>query len=600
MLRYQSFRVLVLIIFIILIGGLFNIQVIHGPAYYKKSEHNRIRVLPLMAPRGNIYDRNGIVLASNRPSYNVSVLPGDFDKKDIPKLSKILNISEQEIKDRIKRGRKVPFMPVVLARGVDTQIMMTIEETQPDLAGILIQVESVRDYPFGEDAAHLLGYVGRVSKKELDEDEEERYQNDDLIGRAGIEKGMDSILRGENGGLQVEVDSRGKQTQVISERKTQKGQDVTLTIDMRLQTKAEEIFDENQGALGMMDLETGEILVWVSHPTFDPNLFIDPTKGKERVALMQDKDHPMMDRGLRSTYPPGSVFKIVTALTALEKNKVNIHTSFFCNGFFRLKPGSRPFKCWYVQGHQSVNVVKALERSCNIFFYNCGRMLEPNDIAEMAHRLGLGEPQDVEVPYITGTVPDENWKQKRFHDKWYQGETINYAIGQGYLGLTPLELMRMVGTVALEDEMPSPHFVKGGKPARKKVNLNHDDLKIVKSGMYKVVQSDFGTGQYARVPYMHLAGKTGTAQTPHGASHAWFAGYFPFEEPKVAFIVFVEHGKSGGMTCGKLMHKMLLAWDEIVNAAPKKEVPVPGSKPKTMVQTIQPVQSGVTTTHVGQ
>lgn len=602
MFRYQTFRVLILLLFIFLIAGLFQVQVVKGPSYFRQSEHNRIRLIPLIAPRGNICDRNGVILASNKASYNVSVLPGDLETEDIPRLSKILDISESEIKDRLKKARRVPFMPLVLKRGVDVKTLFMLEEMKPDLGGVLIQVESVRNYPFGEKAAHLLGYVGKVTKKELDADDEERFQNEDLIGRAGIEKGLDAVLRGENGGLQVEVDSRGRQTQVLSERKTRKGEDVTLSIDMRLQSRVEDIFADHKGTIGIMDLETGELLVWVSHPSFDPNIFIDPNKGEERLALLKSPDHPMIDRGLRATYPPGSVFKIVTALTALELNKVNTHTTFFCRGFFRLNPGSRPFRCWFKSGHQDVNIYKALERSCDVFFYNVGRMLEPNQIAAMSRRLGMGEPQDVEVPYVTGTIPDEDWKMKRFKDRWYQGETINYVIGQGYLAVTPLEILRMVGTVAVETEMPSPHFVKSGKVARKKVVFNHEDVKIVKEGLYRVVQSEYGTGQYARVPFMKIAGKTGTAQATRGDDHGWFAGFFPFDKPKYAFVVFAEHGHSGGATCGKLMHEVLLAWKEIMGA--KKENSVENEKKEILstppVQTMQQIQGAVTTPHVSQ
>jgi len=598
MLRFQAFRILILSIIAVLIAGLFYVQVIHGPSYFKQSEHNRIRLIPLMAPRGNIYDRNGVILAGNKASYNVSVLPGDLGREDIPRLSKILNMSESEIKERIKKAKKVPFMPLILKRSVDTKTLFVLEEAKPDLGGVLIQIESVRDYPFSEKAAHLLGYVGKVSKKELDRDQDERFQNEDLIGRSGIEKGLDSILRGENGGLQVEVDSRGRQTQIISERKTRKGGDVTLTIDMKLQSRVEDLLGDRKGAVGIMDLETGELLVWVSHPSFDPNAFIDPNKSKMRLALLKNQDHSMMDRGLRSLYPPGSIFKIVTALTALEKTKLNSHTTFFCNGHFRLNPGSRPFKCWYKSGHQAVDIYKALERSCNVFFYNLGRMLNPNEIAAMAKKLGIGEPQDVEVPYVSGIVPDEDWKKNRFKDRWYQGETISYAIGQGYLSVTPLEILRMMGAVALETEMSFPHFIKSGKPIKKKIVLNSDDVKIVKQGLYRVVQTEFGTGQYARVPFMKFAGKTGTAQATRGDDHAWFSGFFPFEKPKYAFVVFVEHGKSGGMTCGKLMHEILIAWNEISETESGKSLPE--LPPQTSIQPLQPIQRTVTTSHVGQ
>ncbi|MBI4398060.1 MAG: penicillin-binding protein 2 [Candidatus Omnitrophica bacterium] len=597
--RYQIFRGVIVFLFGLLLAGLFYTQVVEGPRLYRKSEHNRIRLIPLAASRGDIYDKNGLLLATSRPSYNISILPGDLDPKDLPELARVLKISRQEIEEKIKKAKKVPFMPVVLARGVDLQTLFLIEEKRPDFEGVIVQVESIRSYPLGEKAAHLVGYVGMVSKQELDQDEEKKFQSDDRVGRMGIEKGLDSVLRGENGGLQVEVDSRGRQTQILSERKTQKGRDITLTIDGRLQSRIEELFQNKKGVVGMMDLKTGGILAWVSEPSFDPNIFVDPARMKERGILLKNPSHPLIDRGLRATYPPGSLFKIVTALAALEKNKVNERTSFFCNGFFRLAPGSRPFKCWYRRGHQAMNLVTALERSCNVFFYNLGRMLQASEIASMARRLGLGQAQDVEVTYIRGNVPDENWKQERFHDRWYQGETISYAIGQGYLSVTPLELMRMMGALALETEIPPAHFVESGRLARKKLNVSPEDIQLVKKGLFKVVQSDYGTGQYGRVDFMKMAGKTGTAQAARGEDHAWFGGFFPFERPEVAFICFVEHGKSGGLVAGKLMHEVVKAWRDLQERGREMEIKAPAAH-KLKLQPVRSFETPVSSSHVRQ
>lgn len=598
MIRFQLFRLLITSLIGILIAGLFRVQVLKGPHFYRLSEHNRIRLVSLMAPRGDIYDRNGILLAGSRPSYTVSAVPDDVTSEDLSLLSDILKLPLPEIKSRIDKGKKVPFMPVVLKRGVDIETLYQLEERRPELGGVLIQVEALRYYPFKSELAHLVGYVGKISKQELESDEEGRYEREDMIGRAGIERGIDATLRGENGGRQIEVDARGRESKVLSEREPKKGSDVTLTIDMRLQSRIEEIFAGERGTVGLLDLASGEILAWVNRPSFDPNAFVDPNKSEERLRYLKDPNLPMMDRGLRAVYPPGSLFKPVTALAALEKGKLTPQSTFFCNGVFRLRPGTRPFRCWQAKGHGPVNLTKALERSCNVFFYHLGRMLTPEEISDMARRLGLGEPLGVEVLSAKSIVPDQAWKKKRFKEKWYQGETISFAIGQGYLTLTPMELMRMVGTVALGHEMPALHFLKGREMPRKKVLLAEEDVQAVKRGMFQVVQSQFGTGQYARVPFMNVGGKTGTAQARSGGSHAWFGGFYPFEEPKVAFIVFVEHGKSGGMTAAKIANKVFVAWKETMDSPAPHPVTTPASP--QMVQPVPTVQGAVSSVHVGQ
>ncbi len=579
----------------ILIGGLFNVQVIKGAHYYKQSENNRIRLIELLAPRGNVYDVNGALLIGNRASYNVTILPQDFSKEDLPRLSKILNISEEDIRAKIKKAKRVPFMPAILKRDIDQETLFVLEESKPDFGGVLIETQAVRYYPHGAIASHVLGYVGRISQSELDRDDHGVYSRNDLIGRSGVEKGLDSILRGENGGRQIEVDSRGRLSSVISERKPKKGQDVYLTIDIALQKKLEVLLADRTGTIGMMDPNSGEVIAWVSHPSYDPNAFIDSNRSKERISYLKNKTLPMLDRGLMSLYPPGSVFKVVTILTAFDRGKLNNKTTFFCNGFFKLNPRSRPFKCWFHLGHGPVNVYKAIERSCNVFLYNLGRMLKPEELKEMSMRVGLGEEMNLELSYRKGLIPDEDWKKKIYKEKWYLGETISYSIGQGFLSVTPMEVMRMMGAIASGYHLPSPHFAKDiFKHPKKKLGINLNDLKSVRQGLYNCVQTDYGTGQYARVSFMKVAGKTGTAQASRGEDHAWFSGYFPYQKPEVSFVIFIEHGKSGGGTAAKLGHEVLWAWK--INKQEKVEVKksaVSGSEKLTA--TISPLQTNPTT-----
>jgi len=572
MLRFDFFRIMVITLLMILVIGLFRIQVLKGSEYYHKSENNRIRLIELLAPRGNVYDRNGVSLIQNRPSYNVTILPQDFNKKDLPQLAELLDISEEDIKAKIKKAKRVPFMPAVLKRDVEPKLLFILEEMKPELGGIYIQVEAVRHYPFKNIAAHVLGYVGRVSKSELDNDDEGIYHRNDLIGRAGIEKGLDTTLRGSNGGKQIEVDSRGRLSQVISERKPKKGKDVYLGLDIALQSKVENILDKSTGTIGLIDLKTGEVITWVNHPSYDPNSFVDPHRSDERMKYLKDKTFPMIDRGLKSLYPPGSVFKMVTILAAFQKGKLTNKTTFHCSGQFKLNPRSRPFKCWYSLGHGPVNIYKSLEQSCNVFLYNLGRMLTPEEISQTARKLGIGQPMDIELDYKKGIVPDSEWKRKRLKEKWYLGETISYSIGQGFLSVTPMEVLKMISSIAVEDKLISPHFTRSYKQFRpRSLAIDKRDLQAVKKGLYRVVQSDYGTGQYARVDFAKVAGKTGTAQSPQGEDHAWFSGFFPYKDPEIAFVIFVEHGKSGGGVAARLAKKVILAWKEVQDAQKLKE-----------------------------
>ncbi len=319
--------------------------------------------------------------------------------------------------------------------------------------------------------------------------------------------------------------------------------------------------------MAVLDLQTHDMIALASTPAFDPNVFVSPRRVQERFGFLRDRAAPLLDRGVSSAYPAGSVFKLVTALAALETGKITPNTHFFCPGLFRLHGVGRPYHCWNKTGHGSLNLYEALERSCNVYFFNVGSRLTVDEIAHYARELGLGERMGLELTNIApGFVPDSEWKKQKFHDQWYQGETLNLAIGQGYLLVSPIQILRLTSIIAKNGLKVEPKLIleagEESSASSKKIAIHEENIKIIKKGMLQVVQSDYGTGQLARVDFTKLAAKTGTAQAPPKDPHSWITGFFPYENPKIAFVVFVEHGGSGGITGAKIAKEMLNVWRE--------------------------------------
>lgn len=566
--RFIIFRIGLYLGLLVLLGGLFYTQVIQGSYYHTLGDKNRIRLIPLEAPRGRVFDRNGRLLATNRAAYDLVVIPEDMDRETVPALARLLKLSEQEVRDRLKAPREYPFAPAVVQEDVSRELAFLIEEHRPELSGVEIQVTGLRNYPYGLTGSHVIGFIGKINREEYLEtrDNQDQFGLNSTIGRAGLEKIFDSELRGWRGGRQIEVNARGKMIKVLSERDPEPGRDITVTLDMELQKTVMELIGEKNASVMMLDLESEEFLVLASTPAFDPNVFVSPSAVKERLGYLNDKAAPLLDRGVSSAYPPGSVFKIVTALAGLDSGKITTQSHFFCSGQYRLTPNSVPRKCWFARGHGSVSVYQALERSCNVFFYNVGKKLSADQISDYSHRLGLGEIVPIEATNISaGLVPNSDWKKKQFKEKWYQGETLSFAIGQSYLLTSPLQILRMTSIVAKDGDWVEPHLVRGDKTRKRedrKVNIKKEDLEIVKKGMLQVVQSNYGTGQLARVDFGEMAAKTGTAQAPPKNSHAWMTGFFPYDHPRVSFVVFVEHGGSGGIASAGIVKGMLQKWQE--------------------------------------
>ncbi len=567
-LRFVIFRSLLYGGLVVLGLGLFRTQVIEGRRFRNLSEQNRIRLIPLEAPRGRVFDRNGNLLATNRPSYDVVATPEDVTPDVFPKLARLLHLPEKVIRERMSARREYPFAPAVMKEDVGRPVAFQMEERKPELPGVAIRVSFLRYYPYEETASHLIGYIGKINPEEYDRLDRKRYGLNSAMGRAGIEKIYDERLRGWRGGRQLEVNARGELVRVLSEKLPVSGSDLRLTLDLDFQKKIMAIIQNRHASVAVLDLATDELLALASAPAFNPNVFVSPGRSQERLHFLKDRDSPLLDRGVSSAYPPGSVFKLVTALTALESGKITPNSRFNCNGMFRLKRGARPFRCWNAKGHGSLNLYEAIERSCNVYFYNLGARLTADEIAHHARELGLGESMQFEVTHMTpGLVPDSAWKKERYHDAWYQGETLSFAIGQSFLLVSPVQVLRLSAIIAKNGERVEPKLLreeaKGMRVPPKKIAIREENLEVIKRAMLRVVQSDYGTGQLARVDFAKLAAKTGTAQVPPKTAHSWITGFFPYDKPELAFVVFVEHGGSGGITSAKLAKTILEQWGEM-------------------------------------
>lgn len=555
------YRVLILA-FLLLAAGLFYTQILRYGSYSKMSKNNSIRIIPIDAPRGNIYDRNGVALVSSRLSFDVSVLYQEIaDMKKVTRLFKdVLGMSGREITEALEKAARKPFVPVRIIEDIDKDKAISLEEEAADCRGIFIETGSKRSYIYNFSGGHIFGYLSEITEQELDNLRDYGYRSRDMVGRDGIEKYYDSYLRGTDGGIQVEVDNRGQQTRVLGLKEPSAGKDLQLCIDVSLQSVCDSLLGDRPGAIVVINPSTGEVLALATHPSYDPNIFVKPNTSKQRLALLNDRTgRPLFNRAISGQYPPGSIFKIVVAAAALELRKINAHTSFSCTGSYKL--GRRVFKCWKEEGHGAQSVKQALMNSCNVFFYNTGRLVGVDALEAYSKLFGLGKRTAIDLPdEAKGIVPGKSWKRSKMNAAWYEGETVNYAIGQGYLLITPIQAVVMTSVIANSGQIVKPYLVKrvglktinveGPKP----LGLRPDTVKMVRRGMFEVINNESGTGKRARIEGVLIAGKTGTAQNPQGKTHAWFVGFGPYDNPKICVSVFLEHGGKGGIGPAEIAH----------------------------------------------
>lgn len=559
----------------VLIGRAAYLQIYQGEYYAGLADGNRIRIVPSMAPRGTFYDRNGELLVTNRPGFSVSLLPLTAPISDdvIDRLSDLLKVPTDEIKTKI--AGHSGFNPIRIKTDVTPDIVSIIEEQKSQYPGVVIEVTPIRDYILKQEGAHTFGYVSEINDAELEKMKDEGYKSGDIIGKFGLEKVYDKELRGENGGQQVEVDVSGKPVQILGRKEPVPGDDLELTIDIKLQQAAEKAVDDQLTQIGahaaaavVMNPQTGEILAMVSRPAFDPNLFAHGISSKDWNQLNNNPYHPMDNKTITGEYPPGSTFKIVTGTAALTEGVVTPDEQIFDSGHHWIIPkGNADGEAlgW-------LNFRSALAHSDNVYFYEMGNRLGIDRLEKYARMFGLGAKTGIDLPYeATGLVANRRYKEKNFDDgEWYLSETFDAAIGQGFNLVTPLQAAMVMGEIAADGKRYKPHVVsrilapdgsvvKDFQPELlSQLDVPEEDIKLVQDGLHDVTK--YGTAASSfRGFTVDIAGKTGTAENSQGRDHGWFVAYGPFDNPNIVVAVIVENGGYGSQSAVPIGRKILEA-----------------------------------------
>ncbi|OGW40441.1 MAG: penicillin-binding protein 2 [Nitrospirae bacterium RBG_13_39_12] len=555
-----------IIAFFLLIMRLWQIQILQGNEYRKLSESNRLRILTIPAPRGIIFDRNGIPLVKNTPYYYASLIPNEFDKRKVYLLSKVLNIPDDEILVKINENSLTPLSPIRLKDGLSFSDVAYIESRRSDFPGLIIEVEVSREYIYGDVASHLIGYLGKLTPAQSKDPAFIDVPLNAFIGQWGVEKLFDKSLRGTPGKRIIEVNALGREIRLLQGTPSIKGEDITLSLDINLQKEAEKEFGGKTGALVAINPGNGEVLSIVSKPSFDPNSFTRGMDYDEWTVLSSDKRNPMLNRALQSQYPPGSTFKIVTAVAGLEEGVITTDTKVDCKG--GINYGKWHFGCWSKHGMLSLH--RAIVESCDTYFYEVGKRLGIEKIYAYAVSFGLGTETGIElVKEKKGSIPNTEWKRKNKKNPWFIGETFNTSIGQGYVSVTPIQMAIMTGAAINGGNLYRPTLIKGKSPVLTgKLKAKPETLKIIKNALSGVVNESGGTGWAAKSQVIDIGGKTGTAQVagikkdsqflPEKLrDHAWFVAFAPVEIPEIALSVLVEHGGHGATSAAPIAKKAI-------------------------------------------
>jgi penicillin-binding protein 2 len=542
-------------VFLFLVFGLLNLEVIHGRAYQELGNKNCIRLIAQDGSRGRIIDRQGRVIAGSRLSYDFMILPQGQEQQEkiISSASRILHKSVKDLNNAFKNNYISSSVPVTIARNISIKEAIALEELKVDLPAIIVQPNPVRHYPHGQLACHALGYVGEIDHWRLTKLADYGYKTKDIVGFGGVEEKYDYYLRQEEGGISFEVDHRGKFVRTLGFKPPLNGKDIQLTLDIKIQKIAEDYLSGRKGCVVIMDPYTGEIIALASSPGFNPTVFAE--KNNPAISrLFNNSSSPLMNRAISGAYPPGSVFKMVVAAAALENKKISLHTSFTCRGSTLV--GRREFKCWNTHGTQ--NLLQAIAHSCDIFFYKAGLLAGPQAIHDYALKFGFARNTSFELPYeAPGFIPSPIWRKINRFKNWFDGDTANLSIGQGDVLTTPLQVTRMTAAFANGGYLVRPYIVRtidgrdisAGQRKPEKLNLKKETVERIREGLEKVVSDAQGTANVLSGLPVSVAGKTGTAQAPPGQSHGWFAGFFPVKNPKYAICVFLERGAAGYVSC---------------------------------------------------
>lgn len=583
----KRFKILAIIVSALIGSLLFRLlwmQVLQGPQYKKIAEDNRIREVTSLAPRGIIYDRSGTILVANRPSFALSIIPSRYTNPAVstPILEQLIGISSQELNKLVEAGSEFPFSPIRIKHNIDQVLIAKIQERKSYLPGVIIEAVPVRHYLYKEGFAHLLGYVGLVSEEEYKKRKSNGYGPSDLIGKDGIESMWEEYLRGNDGGLQIEVNASGEEIGVVGDKTAIPGNSLILTVDAKLQEFAEQGLMETimvskkmgepaaGGAVVVLDVSTGKIRAIVSKPSFDPNMFVGGISSKDWNALLRNKNNPLTNRVIQNAYPPGSVFKIVTAAAALETNLTTAEEVFIDQGVYVLNGWK--FYGWETKGLGKLRIDDGLAWSSDPLFYELGYRLGIDQLASYAVTFGFGQSSGIALPgEEDGLVPTKQWKQEKYDEEWLPGETLIAAIGQGYYNATPLQQALLLMAVAnggiiykpmVVDRVITPEgaVVKEYKPeVLRTIYLRPDVWDTLRRGLLGVTSRGTASRAFQGLAEK-VAGKTGSAETGRGTTHSWFACYAPFDNPEIAIAVLVEDGGEGSVAAAPLARKILEAY----------------------------------------
>jgi penicillin-binding protein 2 len=590
----------------LLLFGFWKLQIIDSERYSQLAERNRVRSIPIIAPRGSMLDREGRVLVDNYPSFSVLLLrdsPTEVDKL-LPQIADGLGMTLDEIKQQIDAARAMPkFQPIVIKPEAKPADIAFIESHRADIPILEMLMVHRRRYPHGDLLANAVGYVGEVSAQQV-EDSDMTLKPGDIVGKAGLERQYNQTLMGTDGLRRVIVNSIGKEVGRLEQQDAIPGKPIQLTIDYDLQAIADNYMADREGAVVAMDARNGEILAMVSRPTFDPNDFAVRIPNAEWQALNSDPRTPLLNRAVQGQLAPGSVFKIVMSTAMLESKAVPDNFTAFCPGHASFY--GREFHCWRPAGHGTVNLHTAIMQSCDVFFYTLGQRLGIDIIHKYGAGLGLGQKTGIDLPSEeAGLMPSEEWKQRVYHQKWYAGETISVSIGQGAVTVTPVQLARMIGAVASGGDLVQPHFLKSLATKTDHFPLAEDTVEQVTQGMYGVV-NEGGTGAALKLANIEFSGKSGTAQLMSytaGAkmghkgkeTNGWFVGYAPRRNPEIVVAAVVQGStEHGGSTAGPVVRDIVKAYYDKKNGVKLQEfTTAKEGQPPKVVPASQPVAINV-------
>jgi penicillin-binding protein 2 len=572
--RLGLLRIVIVLVFLGMGLKLWHLMIVRHQHFEELAQHNQIRTVPLVAPRGPILDREGRVLADSISAFNLLLYRDEApDLVESERfLVERLGVDRETYRERLGEAvGYLSFRPLLVKENLSMEEMALVLSHRAEHPEFKLVEQPRRLYRYGELAAHVFGYVGEVSRAELDSGEYSYLKAGDVVGKAGIERVYNRRLTGADGHSRGLVNSFGKVLGELSRVDPRSGEALRLTLDLDLQRVAEEELTDRPGAVLAIDPRTGHVLALASRPAFDPNAFAVRITRRQWLELTENPDHPLQNRAIQNTFSPGSIFKLVMAMAGLELGVIDANTSFYCNGAVILY-GHR-FRCWREGGHGFMRLPEAIQQSCNVYFYLLGQRLGIENIAAFSRKLGLGNPTGIDLRgEAAGLVPSPDWKRRMTGQPWYPGETISVAIGQGPVNVTPAQLARAVGALAT-GRVPRLTLVDDGGDGRATapaLGFSAENLRVVRQGMWKAV-NEWGTGRSARVEHFDVCGKTGTAQTISRQAlerlsekererfepNAWFVGFAPREEPEIVVVVIVQRGGSGGGEAAPIAGKIL-------------------------------------------